>query len=209
MPRWSVGRCAPPRPTTRPRARRSIPEGPAATRRLRRPPQRWPPHRELAGSFPKARTGAAGIVVRHDRYSQRLYDRHDQRALYSAGLGRTDRSAKTAPTPNDPGQTCPECARFGDQRIPDLNKRVFGWYPCDSLELQQRSVGHSVISTRRNRPSRARQTRRSVLHEPLPRAVCPLGGSELLCSLRALLSPPGVDDEVTLQWWHTLDTPSL
>lgn len=70
MPRWSVGRGAPPRPTTRPRARRSIPEGPAATRRLRRPPQRWPPHRERA-SFPKVRTGAAGIVVRHDRYSQR------------------------------------------------------------------------------------------------------------------------------------------
>ena len=98
MPRWSVGRGAPPRPTTRPRARRSIPEGPAATRRLRRPPQRWPPHRERAGSFPKVRTGAAGIVVRHDRYSQRLYYRHDQPAPYNAGLGRTDRSAKTVPT---------------------------------------------------------------------------------------------------------------
>jgi transposase len=46
-------------------------KGPAATRRLRRPPRRWPPHRERAGAFPKVRTGAAGIVARHDRYSQR------------------------------------------------------------------------------------------------------------------------------------------
>jgi len=42
-----------------------------AARGLRRSPQRWPPHRERAGSFPKVRTGAAGIVVRHDRYSRR------------------------------------------------------------------------------------------------------------------------------------------
>ena len=79
-------RGTPPRPTTRPRARRSIPEGPAATRRLRRPPQRWPPRRERAGSFPNVRTGAAGIVVCHDRYAQRLYYRHDQPAPYRCRL---------------------------------------------------------------------------------------------------------------------------
>ena len=39
--------------------------------------------------------------MRHDRYSQRLYYRHDQPAPYNAGLGRTDRSAKTVLTDRD------------------------------------------------------------------------------------------------------------
>jgi hypothetical protein len=64
MPRWSVGRGAPPRPTTRPRARRSSPEGPAATRRLRRRPQRWPPRQEGASPFAKdTRSGRVASVV--------------------------------------------------------------------------------------------------------------------------------------------------
>jgi hypothetical protein len=54
----------PPRPTTRPRARRSSPEGPAASRRLRRRPQRWPPRQEGASPFGKdTRSGRVASVV--------------------------------------------------------------------------------------------------------------------------------------------------
>ena len=80
--------------------------------------------------------------MRHDRYSQRLYYRHDQPAPYNAGLGRTDRSAKTVPTDWD-GR-----AGFGDHGFPAHTKDISAhlyirlWSSDDNLT-------HIVVGLRR------------------------------------------------------------